>query len=160
MLVDGLKNNNGFTITFNAECCIIEHNNDKDVMFKGLRVDNVYVLDLDDVSLSGAKCLMVKNEDSWLWHRRLSHVHFDFLNKVLSKDLVIGLPEIKFENDKLCEACQKVKQTRVSFKPENIVSTSKPLELLHLDLFGQSRTKTLGGNYYGFVIVNDFYRFT
>jgi len=34
-----------------------------------LRVDNVYVLDLDDVSLSRAKCLMAKNKDSWLWHR-------------------------------------------------------------------------------------------
>jgi len=104
---------------------------------------------------------MVKNEDSWLWHRRLSHVHFDLLNKVLSKDLVIGgVPKIKFEKDKLCDACQKGKQTKVSFKPKNVVSTSKPLEFLHLDLFCTSRTKSLGGNYYGFVIVDDFSRFT
>jgi len=160
MLVDGLKHNllnisqfcdNGFTITFNTQCCIIEHNDDKDVMFKGLRVNNVYVLDLDDVSSSGAKCLIAKNEDSWLWHRRLSHVHFDLLNKIVSKDLVVGLPKIKFEKDRLCDACQKGKQTRVSFKPKKVVSTSKPLELLHLDLFG---------NYYGFVIVDDFSRFT
>lgn len=89
---------------------------------------------------------MAKNEDSWLWHRRLSHVHFDLLNKVLSKDLVIGFPKMKFEKNKLCDACQKGKQTRVSFKPKNIVSTSKPLEL-HLDL---------GGNYYPFVIVDDY----
>jgi len=129
-------------------------------MFKGLRVDNVYVLDLDDVSSSGAKCLIAKNEDSWLWHKHLSHVHFDFLNKVVSKDLVVGLPKIKFENDKLCDACQKGKQTRVSFKPKNIVSTSKPLEFLHLDLFRPSRTRSLGGNCYGFVIVDDFFRFT
>jgi len=103
MLVDGLKHNllsisqfcdNGFTITFNAQCCIIEHNDDKDVMFKGLRVNNVYVLDLDDVSSSGAKCLIAKNEDSWLWHRRLSHVHFDLLNKIVSKDLVVRLCNI------------------------------------------------------------------
>jgi len=82
------------------------------------------------------------------------------LNKVLSKDLVIGLPKIKFEKDKLCDACQKGKQTRVSFKPKNVVSTSKPLELLHLDLFGPSRTRSLSENYYGFVIVDDFFRFT
>jgi len=129
-------------------------------MFKGLRVNNVYVLDLDDVSSSGAKCLMAKNEDSWLWHRRLSHVHFDLLNKIVSKDLVVELPKIKFEKDRLCDACQKGKQTRVSFKPKKVVSTSKPLELLHLDLFGPSRTRSLGGNYYGFVIVDDFSRFT
>jgi len=152
MLVDGLKHNllsinqfcdNGFTITFNTQCCIIQHNDDRNVMFKGLRVDDVYVLDLDDVSSSGAKCLIAKNEDSWFWHRRLSH-----------------LPKIKFVKDKLCDACQKGKQTRVSFKPKNIVSTSKPLELLHLNLFGRARTKSLGGNYCGFVIVDNFSRFT
>jgi hypothetical protein len=96
MLVDGLKHNllsisefcdNGFTITFNTQCCIIQHNDDKNVMFKCLRDDNVYVLDLDDVSSSGAKCLIAKNEDSWLWHRHRSHVHFDLLNKVVFKDL-------------------------------------------------------------------------
>jgi len=91
-------------------------------MFKGLRVNKVYVLDLD-MSSSGAKCLIAKNKDSWLWNRCLSHVHFEFLNKVASKDLVVGLPKIKFEKDKLCDACQKGKQTRVSFKPKNIFST-------------------------------------
>jgi len=169
MLVDGLKHNllrisqfcdNGFTITFNTQCCIIEHNDDKDVMFKGLRVNNVYDLDLDDVSSSGAKCLIAKNEDSWLWHRHLSHVHFDLLNKIVSKDLVVGLPKIKFEKDRLCDVCQKGKQTRVSFKPKKVVSTSKPLELLHLDLFGPSRTRSLGGNYYEFFIADYFSRFT
>jgi len=129
-------------------------------MFKGLRVNNVYVHDLDDVSSSGAKCLIAKNEDSWLWHRRLSHVHFDLLNKIVSKDLVVGLPKIKFEKERLCDACQKGKQTRVSFKPKRVVSTSRPVDLLHLDLFGPSRTRSLGGNYYWFVIVDDFSRFT
>jgi len=118
MLVDGLKHNllrisqfcdNGFRTTFNTQCCIIQHNDDKNTMFKGLCVDNVYVLDLDDVSSSGNKCLIAKNEDSWLWHRRLSHVHFDFLNKVVSNDLVVGLPKIKLEKGKLCDTCQKGK---------------------------------------------------
>ena len=100
------------------------------------------------------------NDDSWLWHRRLAHVNFDLLNKVVSKDLVVGLPKIKISKDHLCNACQMGKQTRVSFKSKNVVSTSRPLELLHMDLFGPSRTKSLGGNYYGFVIVDDYSRFT
>jgi hypothetical protein len=45
-------------------------------------------------------------------------------------------------------------------KQKNIVSTSKPLELHRLDLFGPSRTKSLGRNYYGFVIVDDYSRLT
>ena len=78
----------------------------------------------------------------------------------MSKDLVVGLPNIKYEKDRLCDACQKRKQTSVSFKPKKVVSTSKPLELLHLVLFGPSRTRSLGGNYYRFVIIDDFSRFT
>jgi len=59
----------------------------------------------------------------------------------------------------LCEACQKGKQVKDSFQSKN-VSTSKPLELLHIDLFGPSRTMGLGGTYYGLVIVDDYSRFT
>jgi len=62
--------------------------------------------------------------------------------------------------DRLCEACQKGKQTKSSFKPLNIVSTTRPLELLHMDLFGPSRTMSLGGNYHCLVIVDDYARFT
>lgn len=52
------------------------------------------------------------------------------------------------------------KQMRVSFKSKKVISTSKPLELLHLDLFGHSRKRCLGDNYYGFLIVDDYFRFT
>lgn len=52
------------------------------------------------------------------------------------------------------------KRTRVSFKLKNYVSTSKSLKLLHLDILTPSRTKILGGNFYDFVIVDDFSRFT
>ena len=45
-----------------------------------------------------------------------------------------------------------------SFKIKNVVSSLKPLELLHMDLFGPSRTMSLGGNYYALVIVDDFSR--
>lgn len=119
-------------------------------MFKGLRINNTYMLNLDGVSLVGTKCLVTMSEDSWLWNRRLAYVNFDLLNKLTSKDLVIGLPKIKFSKDHLCDACQMGKQTRVSFKSKNIVSTSRPLEVLHMDLFSPLRTKNIGGDYYGF----------
>ena len=60
----------------------------------------------------------------------------------------------------MCEACQKGKQTKQSFKLKNFVSTSKPLELLHMDLFGPSITMSLGGNLYAIIVVYDFSRFT
>ena len=123
-LVEGLKHNllsisqlcdKGYKVTFTNTSCIIE-NSEQNIMFKGIRVNNIYMLDLFDVSLTSTKCLVTLNDDSWLWHRRLAHVNFDLLNKVVSKDLVVGLPKIKFSKDHLCDACQMGKQTRVSFK--------------------------------------------
>ena len=82
------------------------------------------------------------------------------LNKLISKDLVIELPKLKFERDHICEACQKGKQVKSSFKIKNVVSALKPLELLHMDLFGPLRTMNLGGNYYALVIIDDYSRYT
>jgi len=82
------------------------------------------------------------------------------LNRIASKELVIGLPKLKFEKDKVCEACQKGKQTKNSFKQKNFVSIARPHELLHMDLFGPYRTMSIGGNYYGLIIVDNFSRFT
>ena len=95
MLVDGLKHNllsisqlcdKGFKIKFTKSCCLFVHDEKKECMFKGLRVNNIYMLSLDDVAIGGAKCLSTMNENSWLWHRRLAHLNFDLLNKVSSKD--------------------------------------------------------------------------
>ena len=84
----------------------------------------------------------------------------DLISKLAKKELVIGLPKISFEKDKLCGACQQGKQTKISFKSKNVVSTSRPLQLLHMDLIGPSRTSSLGGKYYVLVVVDDFSRFT
>jgi len=81
------------------------------------------------------------------------------LKKLKSKDLVSGLPNIKFQGNRLCDACVKGKQTRTSFKTKDVVSTSKPLDVLHMDFIGPSRTASLAGNFYALVIVDDFSRY-
>ncbi|KAK2972460.1 hypothetical protein RJ640_003886 [Escallonia rubra] len=73
------------------------------------------------------KCLSAISETSWLWHRRLGHMHMEHLKDISSKELVRGLPKIKFEKDKVCDACQMGKQKKVSHKPKKMVSTSRPL---------------------------------
>jgi len=82
------------------------------------------------------------------------------LNKLVSNELVYGLPKLKFEKEHVCESCQRGKQTRKYFNLKTCVSTSEPLELLHMDLFGPSRTLSLGGNLYALVVVDDFSRYT
>ena len=168
LLVDGLKHSllsisqmfdRGYKITFELEQCIIADSKSTETVLVGKRVSNVYMLNVSS-TIPTMNCLLSRDDESWLWHRRLAHIHMYHLNRIASKDLVIGLPKLKFERNKLCEACQKGKQTKSSFKPINFVCTTRPLELLHMDLFGPSRTKSLGANYYGLVIVDDYSRFT
>ena len=92
--------------------------------------------------------------------KRIVHIHMHNLSRIASKELVVGLPKLKFEKDKVCEAYQKGKQTRNSFKQKNFFSTTRPLELLHMDLSGHSRTMSIGGNYYGLIIVDNLSRYT
>jgi len=106
------------------------------------------------------KCLISKYDESWLWHRRLAHIHIDHLNKLNSKDLVSGFPKIKFKNIRTCDACQNEKHTRFSFKLKDVISSKNPLDIFHMDLFGPSRIASLGANLYALVIVDDFSRYT
>ena len=73
---------------------------------------------------------------------------------------MVGLPKIDARDGVVCEDCVMGKQTRVSFKAKKIVSTSRPLELLHMDLCGPMRTRSLNHSRYVLVIVDDFSRFT
>jgi hypothetical protein len=82
------------------------------------------------------------------------------LNKLVKHDLVRGLKDVTFEKDKLCSACQARKQVGNTHPLKSIMSTSKAFELLHMDLFGPTIYTSIGGNKYGFVIVDDFTRYT
>jgi hypothetical protein len=84
----------------------------------------------------------------------------ELLSKLSKLDLVKGLLITKFVEDKICDACQLGKQIKSSFKKMKVISTSRPLELLHMDLFGPIRTASLSGKLYTFVIVNDYSRYT
>ncbi|KAK2965308.1 hypothetical protein RJ640_004177, partial [Escallonia rubra] len=149
-----------FTLcTFEGEKCLISHASDGSTLI-GKRDGNIYTLSFDASDHSREVCLSVQHNDIWLWHRRLGHVHMDLIKKLLSKDLVRGLPNLRFIKDKICDACQYGKQSKTSFQAKNVVSTSRPLQLLHLDLFGPTRNASLGGKFYAFVIVDDFSRYT
>jgi len=100
-------------------------------------------------------CLSALEDDVMLWHKRLGHASLSLLNKLASKELVVRLPSIKYNDDKVCDACAKGKQVRTTFKPKKYVSTSRSLELLHVDLSGPMRITSRGGKKYVFVMVDD-----
>ncbi|KAJ9546915.1 hypothetical protein OSB04_019458 [Centaurea solstitialis] len=109
-----------------------------------------------------AICLLAKasKEDSWLWHRRLCHQNFKDMNKLVSKNLVKGLPETRLSNDTLCPACEQGKMTRSSHPPRMDTSSKSPLDMIHMDLCGPTRTESLARKKYMLVLVDEFSRFT
>nr|GEU38874.1 copia protein [Tanacetum cinerariifolium] len=80
----------------------------------------------------------------------------DFINAA-SKELVRNLPKLKFDKH-FCDACKIGKQAHTSYKAKNIVSTTRCLELLHIDLFSLSIVRSYRGNRYTLVIVDDYSR--
>jgi hypothetical protein len=111
-----------------------------------------------DVDLDA--CLIAKTNMGWLWHRRLAHVGMKNLHKLLKGDNVLGLTDVCFEKDRPCAACQAGKQVGSTHHSKNVMTTSRPLELLHMDLFGPVTYLSIGGSKYGLVIVDDFSCFT
>jgi len=167
-LVDNLKHNllsisqlcdKGYRVIFESSKCLIENVCNNEVVFLGDRSENVYTIDIEKLTCKN-QCLSALNDDSWLWHRRLGHASMHLLSKLSKKEVVRGLPNLPFQKDKICDACQFGKQVRSSFKSILEISTTRPLQLLHMDLFGPSRTTSLGGKHYAFVIVDDFSRYT
>ena len=83
------------------------------------------------------------------------------LNKLVKHDLVRGLKDVVFEKDKLYSSSyQAGKQVGNTHPKKSIMSTSKAFELLHMDLFGPTQYTSISGNKYGFVIVDDYTRYT
>jgi transposase InsO family protein len=82
------------------------------------------------------------------------------LHKLLKGEHVLGLTDVCFEKDRPCAACQAGKHVGSTNQSKNVMTTSRPLELLHMDLFGPVAYLSIGGSKYGLVIVDDFSRFT
>nr|GEU55000.1 hypothetical protein [Tanacetum cinerariifolium] len=134
------KKNN---VLFNDTECIVLSSNFKltdksQVLLRVPRKNNMYSVDLKNiVPKRGLTCFYAKNtsDESKLWHRRLGHLNFRTMNKLVKKNLVRGLPSKLFENDQTCVAFQKGKQHRASCKSKTKNSISLSLYLLHIDLF-------------------------
>nr|GEV27956.1 hypothetical protein [Tanacetum cinerariifolium] len=95
-----------------------------------------------------------------LWKSTLSHHNFDYINFLLKKDVVIGLPRLKYVKDQLCYSCEVNKAKRSSFKTKTIPSSKGRLNLLHMDLCGPMLVTNINGKKYILVIVDDYSRYT
>nr|GEX72573.1 hypothetical protein [Tanacetum cinerariifolium] len=133
------------------------------VLLRVPRENNMYNINLKDIVPSGdLTCLFAKEtiDESNLWHRRLGHINFKTINKLVKGNLVRGLSTKVFENLQTCVACKKGKQHRASCKTKPVSSVNQPLFRLHMDLFRPTFVESLNKKCYCLIITDYYSRFT
>ncbi|KAJ9545171.1 LOW QUALITY PROTEIN: hypothetical protein OSB04_024878 [Centaurea solstitialis] len=143
-----------------TRCCVRTY--DGQELIEGTRKSNLYTVNFRKQRPFTEVCLLSKAtfNQNVLWHRRLSHLNYATINQLAKTGLVTGLPSLRFTKEQLCSACEmgKIKKSSHKLKVEH--NTSKPLQLLHMDLCGPMRVQSINGRKYVLVIVDDFSRYT
>ncbi|XP_073137180.1 uncharacterized protein [Henckelia pumila] len=134
----------GHSVEFQKLNCIIKDVSGNIILTEN-RYGNTYKV-CWNIQSSKPVCLAASNSKrNWIWHKRLSHLNFKTIASLSKLELVTSLPKIDFSQEKVCSACQFGKQVRSSFKNKGYNSSSRCLELLHMDLFGPIPVTSLGG---------------
>ncbi|RDX82802.1 hypothetical protein CR513_36365, partial [Mucuna pruriens] len=132
LFVEGLKHNLLMNMTFlNKGECIVKNLNGS-LTFSTKRQNNLYKINLTNLTHQNVTCIVSINSDQWTWHKKLGHASLRLISKLKKHNLVKGFPR---------------KQVKRSFESKNIVLTSKPLDFLHIDLFGPTRTAFVKGKF-------------
>ncbi|GJW65670.1 retrovirus-related pol polyprotein from transposon TNT 1-94 [Tanacetum coccineum] len=148
-------------VAFRKSTCFVRDLQGNDLL-TGNRGTDLYIISLQESTSSTLICLMAKASptQAWLWHRRLSHLNFDYINLLSKKDVVIGLPKLKYVKDLLCSSCEVSKAKQSSFKSKTVPSLKGRLNLLHMDLCGPMRVASINGKRYIMVIIDEYSRYT
>nr|GEX84323.1 retrotransposon protein, putative, unclassified [Tanacetum cinerariifolium] len=147
--VEGLNNNlfsvgqfcdADLVVAFQKSTCFVRDRQGNDLLI-GNRGSDLYTISLQESTSSTPVYLMAKASptQAWLWHRRLSHLNFDYINLLSKKDIMIGLPKLKYVKDQLCSSCELSKEKRSSFKSKAVLSSKGRLNFLYMDLCGPMR---------------------
>nr|GEY44946.1 retrovirus-related Pol polyprotein from transposon TNT 1-94 [Tanacetum cinerariifolium] len=94
-------------VAFRKSTCFVRDLQGNDLLTGNCGSD-LYTIYIQEMTSSTPICFMAKASptQAWLWHRRLSHLNFDYINLISKKDVVIGLPKLKYIKDQLCSSCE------------------------------------------------------
>ncbi|GKE25331.1 retrovirus-related pol polyprotein from transposon TNT 1-94 [Tanacetum coccineum] len=132
--------NSDLEVAFRKHTCYVRDFEGVDLL-KGSRGLNLYTMSLEEMMQSSPICILSKasKTKSWLWHRRLSHLNFGYINELTKQGL------------------EKARNTPTN-PTDNFIQ--EKLYLLHMDLYGPMRIESINRKNYILVIVADYSRFT
>ena len=90
-----------------------------------------------------------------LWHKRWSHISEKGIDCLAKKRLLLSLKDAKLY---MCNHCVVGKQRRVSFKHDSSSRKEEVLELVHSDVYGPLKVKSIGGALYFVTFIDDYSR--
>ena len=112
-----------------------------------------------DTNTESANFLSTLPVNIALWHRRLAHHDYNSVKEMILKQLVTGI-DIKSKQapDPICEPCLSGKMNANPFPPSTTCA-SKPLELIHTNLHGPFKVRTMSGYRYWITFIDNFSQF-
>ena len=112
--------NQGHKITFNSKKCEIRKEGSRQLIAIVARISsNIYVLS----EIGNKKCCLGKEDEGWLWHKRMGHINFNNLVKVNKKEAVREMPQMTKQTNTLCKHCQRGEKTKTKFKSKEYSTT-------------------------------------
>ena len=138
-----------FMVLFSKGKCLIMDESGKKLISGVRTLNNCYGL-VPDVDIV---CNSIRLPNKDLWHQRMGHASYKHLSIVSKHKSMLGIPKLSRVSNVVCRPCQLGKQTKAKHPGTQTSATSKPLELLHLDLMGPTKIESLGGKRYIMVVV-------
>ncbi|KAJ1701542.1 hypothetical protein LUZ63_001321 [Rhynchospora breviuscula] len=152
--VSQLAHDNEVIIEFSSQNCVVKEQGTHKILLHGILNNGLYQIVCNS---SQHQALQVSTAaSSTLWHYRLAHCAHTVLDKLVKAKLIQSRPN---KCNFVCDGCNKAKAHKLPFVP-SINNATKPLEVVHSDLWGPSPIASTRGNRFYVVFTDEFSRFT
>ena len=149
----------GAEIRFDKDKCLILKNSKEFVI--GHLLSDMYKL----YTVNTIEYAQVSKTDSArslkVWHCRLGHLNFTYVNQLVKKEMVDGLNcDVETQPQKECEACILGKRQKKPFPKQSQHRATRPYEIVHSDVCGPMQVESKGGSKYMLTFTDDYSRYT
>ena len=144
---------NNVYFEFHSSHCLVKDKSTHKILLKGMLKDGLYYI---EPGISQPTALVGERTTPTIWHSRLGHPHFKTLKKIIEN---FRLPTSQLPKSYLCDSCCLSKSHKLPFSLSSRTST-KPLQLIHSDLWGPAPVCSHFGFLYYVIFIDDFSKFT